>query len=84
MVMNQPVARPPPTYSGHKKILLNQLKVLMVTDLVEILKSRMLSCKISILERLGSGMHLQNGNEQKHKKIKTFPNKMNAVVFIFS
>ena len=29
-------------------------------------------------------MHLQNGNEQKREKIKTFPNKMNAMVFIFS
>ena len=28
-------------------------------------------------------MHLRNGNEQKRKKIKTFPNKMYATVFIF-
>ena len=28
-------------------------------------------------------MHLRNGNEQKREKIKTFPNKMHATVFIF-
>ena len=28
-------------------------------------------------------MHLRNGNEQKREKIKTFPNKMYAAVFIF-
>ena len=83
-VKNQSVARPPPPSSGQTKFLLNQLKVSKVTDLIEIFKSGTLSRKISISERLGSGMHLRNGNEQKCEKIKTFPNKMNAPVFILS
>ena len=33
---------------------------------------------------LGSGVHLRNRNEPTHKKIKTFPQKMNAKVLIFS
>ena len=61
-VTNQPVARPLPTCSGQKKFLLNQLKLSTVTDLVEIFKSGMLSRKISISERVESGMHLRKGN----------------------
>ena len=54
-----------------------------ITDLVENFKSGTPSCKILISKRLRSGMHLQNGNEAKHKKIKTSPQKMNATEFIF-
>ena len=68
-VLNQPVARPPPTSSGQKQFLLNHLKLSTVTDLVEMFKSGRLSIKISILERLGSCMRMQNGNEQKRKKL---------------
>ena len=42
---NQPVARPPHTSLDQKKFLLNQLKVLTVTDLVKIYKSGTLSHK---------------------------------------
>ena len=47
-----------------------QLKVLTVTDLVEIFKSGTLSRKMSISERLGTAMHLRNGNEQKKRENK--------------
>ena len=83
-VTNQPLARPPSTSSDQKKFLHNHLKVLTVTDLVENFKSGTLSRKMSISERLGTAMHLRNGHEQKREKIKTFQNKTNAKIFIFS
>ena len=50
----------------------------MVTDLVEMLTSETLCCKMTISKRLGSGikdMHFLNENKPKRKKIKTFQDK---------
>ena len=72
MVTNQPDPTPAPisyAYSRAKYFfLLKQLKILTVTDLVEIFKSGTLSRKISISERLGSGMNLRNRNEPKNEQ----------------
>ena len=38
-VTNEPVARPPPISSDQKNFLLKLLKLLMVTDMVQIFKS---------------------------------------------
>ena len=48
------------------------IKILPVTDLVENFKSKKLCYKISVSEKLRSGMYLCDENEPKHKKIKIF------------
>ena len=85
---NQPDPRPPPIFSAYSQakhfFLFNQLKNLTVTNLVETFKSKMLSCKLSISERVGNGRHLKNESEPKHKTIKIFPHKINAPVLTSS
>ena len=69
---NQPVPRPPPTsyaiFSGKIFYLLNHLKISTITHLIGLFKSETLYCKISMLERLGNGMYLRNGNVPKQRK----------------
>ena len=48
------------------------IKILPVTDLVENFKSEKVYNKISVSERLRSGMYLCDENEPKRKKIKNF------------
>ena len=86
-VINQPIARLPPTSYAYFETKIFFSSVIWTYRRLPIWLKFLNPAryKISILERLGSGMHLQNGNDpERSKKIKTFPHKMNKIVFIFS
>ena len=59
--------------SAKSFFLLNQLKVLTVTDLIETFKSGTLFSKVSISERRGSGVYFAKWELAKTQQNKSLP-----------
>ena len=76
-VTNQPldIQLLPLHFVRQNDFLFQLVENLTVTDMVGNYKSKRLCCKISVPERFGRGMHLQNRNKPNRKKIKYFSAK---------